>query len=306
MNIQPGNTIGPYCIERSISQGGMSHLFLASLIENPTHKAAIKFNASTKTQYQDWLRREADILRELRHPNIVHIYPLRINRNVVYVARASTVPGEPWYFAMEPILGGGLDHNLRTIVQFPLLWRIELFYQIIITVHYMHRCRYAHLDLKPENIVLRQPPAIEHHPRPVLVDFGSVSPLDRRSRISATVPYAAPEVLQALIGETAEAAYTHPEKADVWALGTILYELLVGQPLITTNDPKEALAHIAESNFPILTALAPDTPKALEVVLSVMLNPSAPERPPLDDLVVAIEEKIAPICPPRLPQQDEP
>ncbi|MEW5987103.1 MAG: protein kinase family protein, partial [Chloroflexota bacterium] len=180
MAIRSGDVLGPYTIERVLSkQGGMSQLLLAYETDRPQYKAAIKAHltqSSNRLAYQDLLRHEVTILQELRHPGIVRVYPMRIDGKVVYTARAADRPDQPWYFAMEYLGADSLDKHLDRIVKkFPLVWSMELFYQLLTVIHFMHQSGYAHCDLKPHNILFRHPPNPSHTPDPVLVDFGSAT-----------------------------------------------------------------------------------------------------------------------------------
>ena len=307
MHLTHSDTIGPYLIDRPLSQGGMSHIYLASHCERPYYKVVLKLNASEKSTFQDLLRREADHLAALRHPSIVRIYPLRLpgSKCVVYQARAKDQPNRPWYFAMEYIAGGGLDAHLRQISQLPVNWRIELFYQLLLAIQFMHNHGYAHCDLKPENILLRERPRLDRTPQPILIDLGSISSMKRRDQLTNTPHYSPPELILAA-SEPQNRTLQAPEllppgKGDIWALGAILYELLAGAPLVNEDEPAAVAAAILKGEWPSIRSQQPDVHESLEIMVSMMLHRNPHRRPEISELIEAIEEKIASVAPPRIP-----
>ena len=224
MSIGKGDILEPYVIKEPLSnKGGMSRLFLAEHRGRPQYKAVIKVHLTGddhRVAFQDLLKKEARILKSLHHPGIVRIYPLRIDRKTVYTARAHNHKEQPWYLALEYINGKSLAECVdRVANKFPLEWGIELFYQLLVIVNFMHKLGYAHCDLKPANVLLRYPPNPNQVPSPVLIDFGSASPIGRLERLTASIRYSPPEVLMAMDREDIplEALSLRPDKIDIWA-----------------------------------------------------------------------------------------
>src|SRR5690606_33918731 len=86
-----------------------------------------------------FVRNEADILPHLSHPGIVQIFPLVTPEDeVAYVARASNARMQikPWYFAMKAVEGVPLSGCLEQVKKQSFEWRMELFYQLLITIEY--------------------------------------------------------------------------------------------------------------------------------------------------------------------------
>lgn len=305
MTLQPSK-IGPYHIERSLSRGGMSHIFLAVEQKRPFYPVVLKLNATQNSTFQDLLRREANHLAALRHPGIVRIYPLRLLESgpVVYQARAQNLPDKPWYFVMEFIEGGGLDTHLKSIMRLPVSWRIELFYQLLLAVQYMHDHGFAHCDLKPENILLRERPRLDRLPLPILIDLGGISNVSRRDHLTITPEYAPPELINAA-REPQNKTLRAPEllppgKGDIWSLGAILYELLAGVPLVEANDAADVADTILKGEWTSIRSFDPDVHPSLEILVSIMLHRNPHSRPEIADLITALEEKIASVSPPRI------
>ncbi len=306
MALPTGQFIEPYRIESVLSEGGMSDIYLASTQERRSHKIAVKCSKDGRAEYQDALRREVDNLKSLRHPGVVRIYPLRLSRErVVYHARADKAPSQPWYFAMEHVAGGGLDSHIARLAHLSVVWRTELFYQLLVVVHFIHRSGFTHCDLKPENILLRENPRPDRLPQPVLVDFGSASPIGRRRNLTHTPHYAPPEIIRAATDpnnrELRAPDMIPPDKADIWALGAILYELLTGAPLIAATSYGEAVEAVLSRKWDSVAARRADVSPLLARLVERMLQLNPYDRPTVDDIIIEVEERIAAIAPPRIP-----
>ena len=327
MSLEAGQVIENYTIERCLSEiGGMSTIYLAYETDRPTRYVALKIQLTGQAEsimYQDLLREEAALLKSLRHPGIVRILPMRINKNAAYVAKAFQLPDKPWYYAME-YLG---DYTLaKHIDSFPeklklnpekidaarsvysVDWSMEMFYQILIVVNFMHSQGLAHGDLKPDNILFRHRPSIDVMPQPILIDFGSACRFNNMKQLTASPGYSPPEVMTAVKKKQGieDAQNIYPEKIDVWALGTILFELLTGRPL----SPMKGMGFIDKTLIPMrnkkIRRYRQDVHESVEKLLQVMLSTEPQKRPKLTQIITAIEEKIFSIRPPRLHNRELP
>ena len=207
--ISNGTKIGRFQIEKPLSEsGGMASVFLANFVDNPKLKAAIKLartDSTGPTSEDVLLQREADLLSkwDWKHPGIVRLYPLARGKSFEYALRATGIPNDPWYYAMEYLRGYSLSQNLKKIEKFPFEWKVELFYQILCSVSVLHQKGYAHRDLKPDNIVFREPISLNAIPQPVLVDFALATNGEEGFEVvdqSVTIEYASPEVILQSMG----------------------------------------------------------------------------------------------------------
>mgnify|MGYP005850315291 CR=1 FL=1 len=309
--LTPGVALGTFTVERALSaDGDMTRVFLVHEISSADRKAVIKLAHAEGRQrlaLEGLIQRETDILRAVRHPGIVRIYPLALDdvgrELVTYAARAVMLPGQPWYYAMEYIPGVSLAALAPHIAeQFPLGWRVELFYQILTVVDHMHQSGYAHGDLKPHNILFRRPLDPREIPAPVLIGFGSATPIEEISALSAaSLAYSPPEVLLAIQGGIPiENIPLYPEKIDIWALGAILFEILTGRALAAGQTRADLVDAMLNDELDTLAEVRPDMPASLDTLLRVLLR-SAPEaRPPVIQVIRAVEEKISGLRPPRI------
>ena len=223
-----GDLVGPYRLLQQIGDGGMGSVWLAERTDG-----TIKRKIALKLPRMVWARdlasrmaRERDILGSLEHPNIARLYDAGVDQL-----------GRP-FLALEYVEGQRLDHYCdehRLTVD----GRIRLFLQVLDAVQYAHTNLVLHRDLKPGNILVNQRAEIR------LLDFGiakligddtASSPADALSRSlsrAMTPRYASPEQVQ-------QSRLTLA--SDVYSLGVMLYELLVGTtPLITHNGSRAEL-----------------------------------------------------------------
>lgn len=299
-----GTCINRYVLEKEISDiGGTAQVYLAHLSDDEKFKLAIKI-ARTGTEgkaHEDFLlEKEAELLQrwDWRHPGIVRVFPSPYNAGKPqYVMRAVELPDAPYYLVMEFLRGDALSKKLKTIQPYPLQWKLELFYQILMTVSFIHDKGYAHRDLKPDNIVFREPISASHIPQPVLIDFALTAANDNEIfdviENTLTIDYSPPERIARSMGMSMNSDFL---AEDVWSLGMIFYEILTGKFMISGNQEKIRTTIIRERLEPKL----PDTADyhILAAFIREMLNPEMEKRPTVDLLIKALENKF---LPPRIP-----
>ncbi len=300
--------IGDYAIEKNLNISGMSSIYLGYLPPQNQYKVAIKLHLESETGhniFQDYLRKEAEYLAMFRHPNVIRIFPTPINSGrSMYCVRATNLPETPWYFAMEYLPDGDLTKHLKKIKTFPIPWIIEFFYQLLITVQFIHRLGYGHCDLKPDNVLLREAPDPNRPPHPILTDFGTTHPIGTPiTHPAKSVRYSPPEILLSHTRQDLrpEERPLHPDKIDIWSLGAILFELLTGRPLFNQKQDREITTSILEGRIEKIRTLRPDVHESLDIVLEQMLKRSPEERPGIDTFVTVFEERISSVRPPRIP-----
>ncbi len=203
-----------YRLVREIGHGGMSTVWLAMRTDElVTRPVALKLPHVhlQPALFADRFARERDILANLTHPNIAHLYDAGISPQ-----------GQP-FLAMEFVAGESLTSYCRTH-GLDVAQRIELFLQVLSAVHHAHTQHIIHRDLKPSNILVREGAQV------VLLDFGiaklliegesTATDLTRQGGAAFTPDYASPEQIR---GETLGPA------TDIYSLGVVLYELLANQ-----------------------------------------------------------------------------
>ncbi len=220
--------IGDFYLVEQIGAGGMSEVFLG-LNPRTREKRAFKILGKSATlwpgAYARFLR-EVDIIRSLSHPGIIQI----IDNGVL---------DDCYFYSMEYMPGGNLTRLLQRGKP-PIESTPQIFLQICDAMAYAHENGIIHRDLKPANILLRT------DGKPVISDFGIAKivdgehpPLTVSGEIMGTIAYLAPE--QRFSTKNVN------QRADIYALGALFYEMLMGfPPLGKFPRPKEINPDFAE------------------------------------------------------------
>ena len=223
--------IGAWRIVRELGQGGMGRVFLAERADGEYEQQValklIRGEFTSDTAVARFLA-ERRILARLDHPGIASLVDGGVDAD-----------GRPW-FAMQYVEGIALpDHCTRHALG--LEARLKLVVAVCEAVAYAHRQLVVHCDLKPSNVL------VDIHGQPRLLDFGIARLLEPRggerqitqTQARALTPgYAAPEQLA---GQPVSVA------TDVYALGTLLYELLAGVRPYAHDDGTAAAIAVAQA-----------------------------------------------------------
>ena len=196
------------------------------------------------------LRKEAEALGRLQHPNIVQIFEV------------GEAAGRP-FCALEYVEGGALDRKLAGAPQ-PPREAAALVETLARAVHAAHQRRVVHRDIKPANILLTADGT------PKITDFGLAKRLDEEGRtatgaVMGTPSYMAPEQARGRAGEVGPAA-------DIYALGAVLYQLLTGRPPFRAETPLDTMLQVLTHDPPPPRQLRPDVPRDLETVCLTCLH----------------------------------
>jgi len=221
-------TIGPYRLVRPIGEGGMGRVYLAEQMEPVQRRVALKLSRRGLDS-QDALTRfraERQALAVLEHPNIARVFDA-----------GSLDDGRPW-FAMEYIEGVSITEWAAKRA-LGLEERIRLLLPVCEAVQHAHRKGLIHRDLKPSNILV---PDQGSRPAPKVIDFGIArvfeagaeerTQLTQLGELIGTPEYMSPE--QAALGEI-----DIDTRSDVYSLGLVLYELLVGTLPVSGKELRE-------------------------------------------------------------------
>ena len=267
------NTLGPsFAIERELSGGGMSHVFLvadAALARRIVVKI-LPPNPNAKVDAERF-RREIQIAARLQHPCIVPVLTTGLMDDVPY-------------YTMPFVAGESLRAKLATGQLLPLPRAVRVLRDVASAIAHAHEHGVAHRDLKPDNVLLSSGYA-------VVTDFGiakAVSSsrdddpeLTSRGMTVGTPAYMAPE--QAAAEPTAD------HRVDIYALGVLAYELLTGQrPFMGRTSQELLVAHITKPPVPI-TDRRLDLPPSLSSLVMRCLAKSAHDRPSAAEVVEVLD-----------------
>ena len=225
---------GRYHILRTLGEGGMGTVYLAEQrdpIRRTVALKVVKLGMDTNEVLARF-NHERQALAMMDHPNVARIFDA-----------GATAKGRP-YFVMEYIDGIPItqycDNKRMTIED-----RLELFLAVCRAVQHAHQKGVIHRDLKPSNVLVMEQ---ENAPVPKVIDFGIAKATDRWAvektfltqfgQMVGTPEYASPEQAEVTTGDV-------DERSDVYSLGVILYELLIGAvPFDPTRLRREGLAEM--------------------------------------------------------------
>ncbi|KAJ3484744.1 hypothetical protein NLG97_g6982 [Lecanicillium saksenae] len=203
------------------------------------------------------VRREIEIQSNLRHPNVLQMYGHFHDSKRVFLILEFAGKGE-------------LYKHLRKESRFPEWKAAQYIAQMTSALRYLHRKHVIHRDIKPENIL------VGIHGELKISDFGwSVhAPNNRRKTMCGTLDYLPPEMLRP--GQTDN---FYNEKVDLWSLGVLTYEFLVGEAPFE-DTPTMTQRRIARADMSVPSFVSPEAADLIKKLL--VLDPE--KRIPLDQI----------------------
>jgi serine/threonine protein kinase/Tol biopolymer transport system component len=267
ITLTKGTRLGDYEVQSQIGAGGMGEVYRAR-DRRLDRDVAIKVLPSFLSSDSDRLRRfeqEARAAAALNHPNILAVHQMGIHE------------GAP-YLVSELLDGLTLREHLRRGPP-PVRKAIDCAIQIAHGLAAAHDKGVVHRDLKPENLFVTKDGRIkildfglakltQPAPNPAEVTGG----IDKQSEpgvVLGTVGYMSPEQVR---GEAAD------HRADIFAFGTILYEMLSGKRAFQGATAVETMGAILKDDAPSLAEIAPAIPPALPRIVHRCLEKSPPQR----------------------------
>ncbi len=262
MPIGAGTRLGPYEITGPLGAGGMGQVFRAKdtrLRRDVAVKVLFEDGANDATQRLRF-QREARAAAALNHPHICTIHDVGSESGIDFLV-------------LEVLQGESLASRLRR-GPLPLDEALARGIEIARALDCAHQAGIVHRDLKPGNVMLTASGA-------KVLDFGLAritrgdtdtpmapagtltAPLTEAAAVLGTLPYMAPEQVE---GRAADA------RADVFAFGATLYEMLTGKRAFDATSSPGLLAAILRGETPSLLAVQPDLPPALERIVRACLQ----------------------------------
>ena len=232
MALVPGSNAGPYRIVEPLGRGGMASVYRAyeSKLDRYVALKVLPREFLHDPTFAERFRREAQVVGQLEHPNIIPIYAYDIEEQ----------DGIPW-MAMRLITSGSLADLLRR-ERLPLARSVAILRGVADALDYAHGKGIVHRDVKPQNVLL------DEASRVYLADFGlakmfeSSGGLTASGMITGTPQYMAPEQATGLkIGPP----------ADVYALGIVAYEMFTGRVPFAADTPVAVLMKHVQEPLPL-------------------------------------------------------
>lgn len=245
---------GRYELRGGLGEGAMGVVYEAWDRKNNLRVAVKRMHSYLKEYPEEYnrFRREAKIVEQLKHPNIICIHGL--------IEQAGDI-----YLVFDYVAGKTLHDVLKEKKRFQLQECKDIFNGVCDAVHYAHKNNIIHRDLKPANIMLAGPA------RAMVMDFGLASELrEGLTRVthqttSGTPAFMAPE----------QHTGTVKRESDIYAMGVCLYEMLTGELPFTGFDN---LAQKKLKNYREATAIVSWLPTGVDEVISRALEPEPSQR----------------------------
>ncbi len=269
-NLIAGETVAHYKILSFLGRGGMGEVYLAQ-DSRLGRKVALKLLPKALSNDEERLRRferEARSASALSHPNVCVIHEI-----------GETHDGRP-YISMEYIDGETLRKRFGR-GRFRLTEAIDIAQQTASALATAHEAGVVHRDIKPENIMLRRDGYVK------VLDFGLAKLTERYERdtdseaptfhvfsthsgvLLGTTNYLSPEQARRMEVD---------ERADVWSLGVVLYEMIAGRLPFTGETPSHVIVSILEQEPESLLRFLPDVPPELEWIIKKALRKDRDRR----------------------------
>ncbi|CAD8083042.1 unnamed protein product [Paramecium sonneborni] len=224
-----------YEIEKLIGSGSFASVYIGKSKGDGT-KVAIKaflkkmLMLKDPTQWREQIDNEVKVMRYMNHQNILKLYDVFENKAQIYLIT-------------QLCRGGNLEQAIKKLEEpLPFLTVKVIFRQIVEGIKYMHDIGLMHRDIKPGNILFRQPVSLKQfglsvQDGPLISDFGVSSTIQKQLNVyqyCGSYGYMAPEVFAC--EDDKQKSYN--EKCDVFSLGCLLYELTTTKPLFQGNNLK--------------------------------------------------------------------
>ena len=244
---------GRYELKGDLGEGAMGVVYEAWDRKKGRRVAVKRMHSWLKKYPEEYnrFRREAQIVGQLKHPNIVGIHGVIEQSDEIYLI-------------FDYVAGKTLADTIRERKQIPLQECKNIFNGVCDAVHYAHKNNVIHRDLKPANIMM-------DGTRAMVMDFGLASELrDGLTRVthqtmSGTPAYMAPE----------QNTGTVKRESDIFAMGVCLYEMVTG---VLPFEGLDNLAQKRSKNYREATALAPLFPVGVDEIISRALEPEPSQR----------------------------
>jgi TolB-like protein/tRNA A-37 threonylcarbamoyl transferase component Bud32 len=247
-----------YRLERLLQVGAAAYVFLGH--DRALGRAvAIKVlrDEMNATVSGDRFRAEINVVRQLRHPNIVPMYD------------SGDLGGVP-YYVMPFIPGETLRARLARLGRLPLADALGIAEDIARALHFAHRHRVVHRDIKPENVMLERG-------RALVLDFGIALAMDAVDAPRRTLPGLTLGTYHYMSPEQVDGERPIDGRSDVYSLACVVYEMLSGRPPFTGNHNAVIRRHLSERPRSLST-LCPGIPQKIDTALARALRKTPEQR----------------------------
>ena len=256
---------------KPLGKGAFGEVYLTSKQGTSTKfatKKLVKSKYMNNPKAKKYLDNEISILRDINHPNIIKLIEIKDTPKYCYIVTEYCNGG-----SLSSCLEYYQDENNKAypeeIVQY-------LMKQIMDAIRYLHANKILHRDLKLDNILVHyenEKDKIKNNimkGKVKIIDFGFARYLKKEELAFSTLGSPInmePSLLQKLNKKENFSDYGYDEKADIWSLGTICYELLIGKSPFDSDSMKELIIKVNKGNYFLPTYLSKETVSFLNCML---------------------------------------
>jgi len=262
-----GTRLGAYEVLELLGRGGMAEVYKGRhpRLDRTVAIKILPSSLATQADFRQRFEREAQSVAALRHPNIVQMFDFGDVEGV-------------YYMVMEYIEGTDLASHMRESGPLGLARARSILQDLASALDYAHAQGLVHRDVKPSNVMLQSPLVEGAQQHAILTDFGIAKILTsdtgstKTGTMMGTLDYMAPEQIR--VSKDVDG------RADVYALGVMLYKMLTGELPFKGDSPSAVmLAHLQEPP-PDPRALAPDLPDSVATAILRAMAKNPDERYP--------------------------
>jgi serine/threonine-protein kinase len=248
-----------YSLERELGEGGMAVVYLARDLKH-NRQVAIKVLKDDLAAVvgEDRFLSEIETTAQLQHPNILPLFDSGAEDGFLF-------------YAMPYVEGETLREKLKREVQLPVEDAVDLVRKVASALDYAHEKGIVHRDIKPANILLSSG-------EPLIADFGialAVSQANDGRRTETGLSLGTPHYMSP---EQAAGDRSLDPRSDIYALGSVLQELLTGEPPFSGANAQAVLARILTTRPAPVTSLRPTVPQHVDSVIAKALEKLPADR----------------------------
>src|SRR5438067_2140807 len=280
MSTEPAS-YGDYEIERLLGKGSIGKVYLARHRRIGRH-VALKIirpeqrfdDEADRVEFRRRLQREAELCASLQHPNVVTLFEVGYEGDVVA------------FLATEYVEGESLQARLKKTRPLPLAEALRIGADVLRALAYAHSKGVIHRDIKPGNIIIAAGGEAK------ITDFGIARPVNSSltgtNSLLGTPNYMSPEQVKS-------SAIT--PRADLFSAGVVMYEMLTGVKPFSASDISGILYNVVNTEPPAVDKLNPTVPRAVSKVVAKLLAKAPQARYASAAQALADIDRIRPKAP---------
>lgn len=250
---------GRYAVEREIGRGGMATVLLARDLKHDRAVAVkVMHTDFSEALGEERFLREVRITARLSHPHILPLLDSGASDGLLY-------------YVMPFVEGESLRARLAREGQLPVADALRIAREVADALGYAHGRGIIHRDVKPENILLESDHAL-------VADFGIARAMDEAKAERLTATGLAMGTPLYMSPEQAQGEATIDGRSDIHSLGSVLYEMLVGEPPHRGPTAQAVITRKLTESAPPIRSRRPSVPAAVETALARALAPTPADR----------------------------